>query len=237
MEKEKARVWLYTRDLDLDALAASIPDSGSGNTVSGISGPGQIVKHWATVLEYLQENGQVDCKVIYEANNEGGLLKAKKRSFREKILKDEWENKPGYHKEYKGEFPTVDEERAEKYCQDFNEKKIKYDIVKQNCQIFVKTFLFDNLIEASISFPCTAEELVEETKTWGGSLASLGSGSLSKFASANMARDFIVSARGTPEFQNLVITTIKNIDLNGLGSIKLLEEGPVKEWMKKVSLK
>ena len=229
MEKEKARVWLYTRDLDLV--------SGSGKIVSGISGPGQVVKHWAIVFEYLKENGQVYCSVIYEAYNEGGLLQAKKRIFKDKILKEEWENKPGYYKEDKGEFPTVDIERAAEYCEDFNKEKIKYDIVKKNCQIFVQRFLFDNLVEASISLPWTADKAFEETKTWGGSLTSLTSSSLSKYASAALVKEFIVtiSNRGiASELDKLFVEGIKLIDLNGFGPIKILEDGPLKEWMLKV---
>ena len=143
MEKEKVRVWLYTRDLDL-----------------GIPGPGQVVKHWAVVFDYLNKDGQVECSVIYEVFNDMGLLQAKRRNFRQKILEKEWEGKPGYYKKDMGIFPTAGEEMAKEFCEDFNKKKIEYDIIKNNCQKFVQTFL-DYLLEDSISLPWTAETFVE----------------------------------------------------------------------------
>ena len=116
MEKgEQARVWLYTRDLDAMATSMPVSASASGNTASGTTVMGQVVKHWGIVFDYLTEDDEdeVDCSIIYEANNENGLLQAKKRNFRKKLFATEWENKPGFYKEDMGKFRTVDEERAE----------------------------------------------------------------------------------------------------------------------------
>ena len=65
-EARKARVWLFSRNL-------AMPMNGLAATVSS------TFKHWAVMVEYLDENDEMDMMEIYQAGNDDGFVVASHR--------------------------------------------------------------------------------------------------------------------------------------------------------------
>ena len=122
--KEQGRVWLYAKNL----------------SVLGGAGVPLAYKHWAVVVEYLDEEGQVDRQELYEVGrNEEGNVVAFNMAFSSRLDK-EWMNQPGAERRYLGE-RTVNQRAVLTFCNRVTGKKEKYSAFKNNCQKFVEEFL------------------------------------------------------------------------------------------------
>ncbi len=225
----QARLWFYSNYL---GFSGSLPSS---STSSGGHGESAIVpkvlnpvKHWAVVLEYMRIKDpiQVNKRVLYEADNERGLLVAKYIAHGEDE-EEEWRQKPGFDKQDHG-MVTANEARARNYCEGFNQLKIKYVATEDNCQRFVEEFVANVLIDAKISMPTT----VREAKSWFSSVASTSLASLSNFGSAALVKDYVLKSRiGEGPLEMMVKEAIKQLNLNGFGKVSILAESPLKEYM------
>ncbi len=69
---KRARFYFYAKDLD---KFASLPTTSSGLS----AGTPTALKHWAVKLDYMstRDPSKVNKRILYEANNEKGLLVAR----------------------------------------------------------------------------------------------------------------------------------------------------------------
>ena len=122
--KQHARVWLYAKNLSVLGSADVAPS----------------YKHWAVVVEYLDEEGQVDRQELYEVGrNEEGNMVAFNMAF-SRGLDLEWMNEPGAERRYLGE-RTVNQRAVLTFCNRVTRKKEKYSAFSNNCQRFVEEFV------------------------------------------------------------------------------------------------
>ncbi len=205
-DEKEANIWFYSRDVGISALLSS-----------SSTGTAKAFKHWAIVLDYMsiKDPNRVNKRVLYEANNESGLLVAREVQHGDDE-DDEWKQSSGFFKEDHGRV-TITEARAKSYCDDFNQRQVKYVATKDNCQRFVDDFIANVLPDSCISLPIT----IQKATSWFGLASSTLSKSLSNVGSAAIVRDSLIQSRvGAHEF--LLKNTIKTIDLNGFGKISLV---------------
>ena len=91
-------------------------------------------KHWAVMVEYLDENDEMDMMEIYQAGNDDGFVVAFAKSHEKK-----WLALPGGKKEKLGE-RYVSQAAAVAFCKEVTNRKQTYLMFSQNCQHFVKEF-------------------------------------------------------------------------------------------------
>ena len=111
MEKQKARIWIFCRNLEsLQSTEQQVKENlaswpVSENVVNNANGIVKafkdfcsymtLTKHWAVIVEYLDEDGTVDVTEIYEANDNGeGILVATNQALTKKEKKT-WAKLPG----------------------------------------------------------------------------------------------------------------------------------------------
>ena len=108
------------------------------------------LKHWAAVVDYMKKDSMtVNKRILYEANNVKGLLVARDVQFGEEEEEEEWIGKAGFEKQDHGEV-SLNEAMARNYCEDFNQRKIKYIATKDNCQMFLCDFVSKVLTDSAI---------------------------------------------------------------------------------------
>ena len=221
---QEARVWIYVRNID--GLSSSKPSSSStGSSVAGILG--DSFKHWGIVLEYYDEDGEIEDTILYEANDKEGLLIADDRNFTKKMFKKEWESKPGFKRVDNGVFDNLDQDRAANYCREFNKLEIRYVATVDNCQRFAEEFLANLKLDSKICLPVS----VESTKSFFGSVGSLSSSSITKLGSGSAIKQLILNSVVDGGLNSTFKEAIKRINLNGFGKISILAESPLKEYM------
>ena len=121
---QQARVWLFAKNLSMLGSADVAP----------------AYKHWAAVVEYLDEEGQVDMQELYEVGrSEEGDVVAFNMAFSSRLDR-EWMNEPGAEKRYLGE-RTINQKAVLTFCKRVTSKKEKYSAFNNNCQKFVKEFV------------------------------------------------------------------------------------------------
>ena len=121
---QPVRAWLYAKNL-----------SGLGSAPMTTA-----YKHWALVVEYLGEDGEVDMQELYEVGrNEEGNVEALNMAFCSRQDR-EWMNKPGAEKIYLGE-RTMSQKDAITFCSRVTRKKEQYSLFNNNCQKFVEEFV------------------------------------------------------------------------------------------------
>ena len=97
-------------------------------------------KHWAVVVEYLDEEGPVDRQELYEVGrNEEGNMVAFNMAFSSRLDR-EWMKEPGAERRDLGE-RTVNQRAVLNFCNRVTGKKEKYSAFKNNCQKFVEDFV------------------------------------------------------------------------------------------------
>ena len=130
--KEHSRVHLYVRNVN--DISESISDTKFGHAAtSGLSAIfGNSVKHWAIIIEWIDSNGKVKNKMVYEAFNRYGNLVAEKGT----LDIQEWEARHGFQKIDLGKFENIDQDHCETFITRFNKKSIKYKATSDNCQRF-----------------------------------------------------------------------------------------------------
>lgn len=171
---KSARLWFYSRDLDFSASLSGYAKKGAK-----VGGP-TALKHWAVVLDYMSTKNpdRVNKRILYEANNEKGLLVAGATQHAEDE-EEEWEQRPGFQKKDLG-MVTINENRAQSYCDEFNRRQIKYVATKDNCQRFVDEFLANLLPDSEICLPVNAEAAT----SWFSSMSSASLNSVSNSISS-----------------------------------------------------
>ena len=220
--EKRGRIWFYCRDLDFTASLST-----STSSQSSVTGGPKALKHWAVILDDLDDDdpSEVSKRILYEANNVGGLLVARDEAHGNNEEKKDWKQKSGFIKEDHG-MVTFNEAKAKSYCEDFNRLKIKYVATKDNCQRFVDEFIANLLPDAKISLPTT----IKEVKPWLGSASSTLLNSLSNVGSGTLIKDLVIKSRiGGQEW--MFKEAIQQINLNGFGRISILSESPIKEYM------
>ena len=154
LEKPTAVVYLFTRNVQINGAVAGV--------VASATPCPDTYKHWALVVEYLDENEEVNTTELYEAGNSDiynkdglGLLEAR------------WIQIPrfGEREVGKGLLAAIEQGRLEQgsvtsypdlaklcetrleqdsaitFCQQANESRVKFGNTDENCQKFVKDFL------------------------------------------------------------------------------------------------
>ena len=132
--KEHSRVHLFVRNVN--DISESISETKFGHAAtSGLSAIfGNSVKHWAIIIEWIDSNGKVKNKMVYEAFNRYGNLVAEKGT----LDIQEWEARHGFQKIDLGKFENIDQDHCETFITRFNKKSIKYKATSDNCQRFCK---------------------------------------------------------------------------------------------------
>ena len=223
--EKSCRIWFYSRDVDATASLSTSTSSQSSST-----GAPKALKHWAIILDYMSTRNpsQVNKRILYEALNTAGLLVARWLEHAGDEEED-WKNKSGFMREDHG-MVTINEERAKNYCDNFNQQKIKYVAISDNCQRFVDEFIANLLPDAAISLPTS----IKEVKTGVFSALSTSLNSLSNVGSATLIQDLIIKSIGNANGYDLMFKeAIQQINLNGFGKISILKQSPFKEFMEK----
>ena len=121
-----------------DISASSTETSFSCAATSGLSAVlGNSVKHWAIVIEWIDSNGNIRKKMVYEAFNRYGNLVAENGTLDETKIQ-EWQARNGSQKIDLGKFRNIDQDHCETFITRFNKKSIKYKVTSDNCQRFAK---------------------------------------------------------------------------------------------------
>ncbi len=211
-----ARLWFYSRDL---LSVASLPTSSKG--ADGTGGP-RALKHWAVLLEYMstKKPGKVNNGILYEANNEQGLLVAREVPHGNDE-EEEWEQSSGFVKRDHG-MVRIHEARAKSYCRGFNEQRIRYVATRDNCQRFVSEFIANLLPDSAIPLP---RMTAEEAKSWCSSASSTAINFLANLGSAALVREFLIkTAVGSGTSLKDVITMF---------NLSIGKQSLLKQWMAK----
>ena len=227
--ESSCRIWFYSRDVDATASLSTSTSSQSSSQSSSTGAP-KALKHWAIILDYMSTRNpsQVNKRMLYEALNTEGLLVARFLGHAGDEEED-WKNKSGFMREDHG-MVTVNEERAKNYCDNFNQRKIKYVATRDNCQRFVDEFIANLLPDAAISLPTS----IKEIKTGLFSVSSTALNSLSNLGSATLIENLVIKSLGNANGYDLMFKeAIKQINLNGFGKISILKRSPFKEFMEK----
>eukprot|EP00092_Neocalanus_flemingeri_P049100 GFUD01056314.1.p1 GENE.GFUD01056314.1~~GFUD01056314.1.p1 ORF type:complete len:173 (-),score=39.72 GFUD01056314.1:60-578(-) len=137
---QPARIWLYCKNL---RALGTAPVSAS-------------LQHWAVVVEYLDEDKELDMSELYEAGvNDEGFVVTSNMAFSRSQAK-EWMKEPGASKKYLGE-KTLNQKSVLVFCAEFTKKNKKYTAFKENCQKFVKEF--ESLLDGDkLKLPPNAEQ-------------------------------------------------------------------------------
>ena len=201
--EQKANLFLYCKNLG--------GSSNSNRNVKILKFVPNAYKHWAVVVEYLDQDGAVDFRERYEAGADpnDGLLKATHCAHskaREKV----WMDSPGAKKIPYGTI-TISQDKAIAFCEEFTARKQKYITLEKNCQTFVKEFITTvTIIEQSFNLPLSASKVrgfwgrLSETSR--ASVANLSCGAAVKNIIVQFAKN---SAGETGEFiSNEVIEKI-----------------------------
>ena len=106
--EKRGRIWFYCRDLDFTASLST-----STSSQSSVTGGPKALKHWAVILDDLDDDdpSEVSKRILYEANNVGGLLVARDEAHGNNEEKKDWKQKSGFIKEDHG-MVTFNEAKA-----------------------------------------------------------------------------------------------------------------------------
>merc|ERR1711872_208408 len=227
LDLKDVRIWFYSRN-----LSDSFSSSNSSSPVSNGGGP-EALKHWAIVLDYMSVTrpGIVNYRILYEANNVEGQLVARWAPHGID-QEEEWQNYGGFEKKSDDKIVQINEDRAKQYCDDFNQLRIKYVAIRDNCQRFASEFLANVLMDSNIALPPT----INEVKT--GILAAL---EVSLRSVSNLGYRVLNDSKiGQGAVEVAVMETIQRVNSNGLQHIQSLSQSPIKEFLdhhgKKIAL-
>ena len=229
MSDEPSKIFLICKNLQ--SSNSSLTSQANGVELNIDLPLPAALKHWGIMVHFMH-GGEVDKKVIYDAGQDprSGRLVAKATYVgRREAEYDEWREDPGFEDRMVSHICGVDDEKAQEFIKGFNELKMSYSALMENCQKFVKDFIAFFQLESSL--PPTIWERTRDCLLASSTALSGSVRGCSNIGLAVATKELVLkSLKNSGE---LAIAAVEQISIQSAGAVSLLEQSPIKEFLVK----